>query len=93
MKLLLLCTLLAQLPPAAPRIVELASGDYLVPRAAFLLLDEEMKRLQAVEKQHRSESWAATVLVSSGVGLVVGVVAGVLAALAVGQKAQASPSP
>lgn len=50
---LTLSLMLAQLPPTAPRITLLASGDYLVPQAAFLAVDAEMKRLQAVEAKHK----------------------------------------
>lgn len=73
MKLLAL-SLLLQLPPTAPHVTRLASGDYLVPQAAFTAVDLEMKRLQAVEATHKGESWLTAILVSSAVGLVVGVV-------------------
>lgn len=66
-----LALLLAASPPA---ITKLPTGDYLVPAAAFVLIDNEMKRLQALEAQHRSESWVNVVLVSSLAGLVVGAV-------------------
>lgn len=71
--ILSLALLLAQTPP--PRVTLLASGDYLVPQAAFAAVDAEMKRLQAVEKAHKGESWLTAILVSSAVGLVVGALA------------------
>lgn len=93
MKTLMLCLALAQAAPDAPRIVQLENGDYLLPRAAFLVLDAEVKRLQAIEQQHRSERWLTTVLVSAGVGLVVGALAAGIAVYAAVPKAPASPSP
>jgi hypothetical protein len=80
--ILSLALMLAQLPPTAPRVTLLASGDYLVPQAAFLAVDAEMKRLQAVEAKHKGESWLTAILVSAGVGLVVGAAAGALAVYA-----------
>ncbi len=91
--ILSLALMLAQLPPTAPRVTLLASGDYLVPQAAFLAVDAEMKRLQAVEAKHKGESWLTAILVSAGVGLVVGAAAGALAVYAAVPKAPASPSP
>ena len=69
--ILSLALMLAQSPP---RVTLLASGDYLVPQAAFAAVDAEMKRLQAVEAAHKGESWLTAILISAGVGLVVGAV-------------------
>ena len=81
MSLLLTAALAA--PPDAPRIVQLKSGDYLVSPQAFEAIDSEMKRLQKVEREHKGEQWVTTVLVSSGVGLLVGaVVSGIVVAVA-----------
>ena len=88
----LLCVLLAQAVDA-PRIVRLENGDYFLNQAAFVRLDNELKRLQALELQHRSESWATTVLVSTLVGLVVGAAASGIVFLVAVPKAPASPSP
>lgn len=85
--LLSLSLMLAQLPPTAPRVTRLASGDYLVPQAAFTAVDLEMKRLQAVEAEHNGESWVTAILVSAGVGLVVGALAAGFAVYAAVQKA------
>jgi len=82
--------MLAQLPPTAPRVTLLASGDYLVPQAAFLAVDAEMRRLQAVEAKHKGESWLTAILVSAGVGLVVGAVAAGFAVYAAVPKAPSS---
>ncbi len=87
--ILSLALMLAQLPPTAPRVTLLASGDYLVPQAAFLAVDAEMKRLQAVEAKHKGESWLTAILVSASVGLVVGAAAGALAVYA----ASRAPTP
>ncbi len=90
--ILSLALMLAQLPPTAPRITLLASGDYLVPQAAFLAVDAEMKRLQAVEAKHKGESWLTAILVSAGVGLVVGaLVSGFAVYAAVPKAPSASP--
>lgn len=88
--ILSLSLMLAQLPPTAPRVTLLASGDYLVPQAAFVAIDTEMKRLQAVEAKHKGESWLTAILVSAGVGLVVGAVVSGLAVFAVVPKAPSS---
>lgn len=58
-------------------------------------LDDELKRLQGVERSHKAESWMTVVLVSSGVGLVVGsVIAGVVVGLVKSPApAAAPPSP
>lgn len=88
-----LSLMLAQLPPTAPRVTLLASGDYLVPQAAFAAVDAEMKRLQAVEKAHKGESWLTAILVSSAVGLVVGALAAGFAVYAAVPKAPSSLPP
>lgn len=86
----LLALLLAASPPS---ITKLPTGDYLVPAAAFVLIDDEMKRLQAVEAQHKGESWVTVVAVSSLSGLLVGALVTGLVAFAVGLKApSASPA-
>ena len=56
----------------APRIVKLRDDSYLVNKAAFVKLDDEMKRLQGVERLHKEESWVQTVMVSLAVGAAVG---------------------
>jgi hypothetical protein len=88
--ILSLALLLAQNPP---RVTLLASGDYLVPQEAFAAVDSEMKRLQAVEKAHKGESWLTAILVSSAVGLVVGALVSGFVVYAVVPKApSASPA-
>lgn len=68
-----------------PTAVRLDSGLLLSP-AAEKQLDDELKRLQAVERAHKEESWIKVVLVSAAVGLVIGAAAGASVALAVAPK-------
>lgn len=91
--ILSLSLMLAQLPPTAPRVTLLASGDYLVPQAAFAAIDTEMKRLQAVEAQHKGESWLTVILVSSVTGLVVGALAAGFAVFAIATTPKSSSPP
>lgn len=88
-----LALLMAQMPPSAPRVTLLASGDYLVPQAAFAAVDTEMRRLQAVEAAHKGESWLTAILVSAGVGLVVGALAAGFAVYAAVPKAPSASPP
>ena len=74
--------LLAQLDGGAsdvPRIVRLTDDQYMFNDAAVRKLDEETQRLQAVEAEHRSESWVSVLLVGMAVGLIVGIPVGVVA--------------
>jgi cell division protein FtsX len=57
--------------------------------AAEKQLDDELKRLQGVERLHRQESWLTVVIVSSGVGLAVGLAVG---ALVVGLAKKPAPA-
>lgn len=75
----------------APTAVRLDSGLVLNP-AAEKKLDDELKRLQGVERQHKGESWVTVVLVSLGVGLVLGAATGVAVTLAVKPAPGAPPS-
>jgi hypothetical protein len=68
-----------------PTAVRLDSGLLLSPPAEKKL-DDELKRLQEVERQHRSESWVTVVMVSSAVGLVTGFLVGSLVVTAVLKK-------
>ena len=67
----------------APRIIKLETGHYDVNEPAFKKLDNEMTRLQAVERQHEAESWWKPVLISLGVGFAVGLTVGVVVTVAV----------
>lgn len=69
----------------APLAVRIESGLLLNP-AAEKKLDDELKRLQGVERSHKAESWLTTVLVAVGVGLVVGAAAGASVALVAAPK-------
>ena len=78
----------------APHAVRLENGSLLLNPAAELRLDDEMKRLQGVERQHKAESWVTVVLISVGVGLVLGAATGVAVTLAAKPApAAAPPSP
>ena len=66
----------------APRVIKLTNGHYDFNPAAFLAVDEEMKRLQAQERAHKAEpEWYLPVLVGLAVGLTVGAVTGGAATL------------
>lgn len=60
--------LLAALLTSQPSVTRLRNGDYYVPSTAWAVLDGELKRLQAVEKNHEAESWLGVF----GVGALVG---------------------
>ena len=62
--------------PDAPLAVRTDTGLLLNP-AAEKALDDELKRLQGVERQHKNESWFKVVAVSAGVGLILGVAGGI----------------
>lgn len=70
----------------APIATRLESGHLDLNPAAEKHLDDEMKRLQQMERNHRSESWLTVVLVAVGAGLLVGAAAGASVALAVASK-------
>ena len=72
----------------APLAVRTESGLLLNP-AAEKQLDDELKRLQGVERLHRQESWLTVVAVSGGVGAVVGAV---IAGLVVGLTKKPAPA-
>lgn len=76
----------------APMAVRLDNGSLLLNPPAEKALDDEMKRLQGVERTHKAESWTTVVLVSSGVGLVVGAaIAAVVTGLALKPAPGAAP--
>ena len=76
----------------APKAVRLENGSLLLNKAAADAVDLEMTRLQGQERVHRSESWLTVVLVSLGVGLVLGAATGVAVTLAVKPAPAAPPS-
>lgn len=62
----------------APRVLKLTNGHYDFNPAAFTKVDDELKRLQQVERIHKQEpSHAAPVLIGLGVGLLTGAALGV----------------
>ncbi len=79
----------------APLAVRHQNGNLELNPLAEKALDDELKRLQGVERSHKAESWTTVVLVSSGVGLVVGAaIAAVVTGLALKPApAAAPPSP
>lgn len=65
----------AGVPADAPLAVQKADGTLVMNAAAAKQVDDELKRLQAVEQTHKGESWPKAILLSGAVGLVVGAVA------------------
>lgn len=63
----------------APKVTILPGDNYLFNKRAFDTTNTEMKRLQGIERLHRSEQWATPVII----GLVVGFVAGAAVAVPV----------
>lgn len=61
----------------APRILKMPSGHYDFNPAAFKRVDDELKRLQQLERVHLAEpQWFIPVIVGAVTGLVVGVLTG-----------------
>lgn len=50
-----------------PHIVPVPNG-YVFNQLAFDMVNAEVKRLQAVEQNHKAENWAGTVLLAAGIG-------------------------
>lgn len=75
----------------APLAERYADGSLLFNPAGAKTLDLELKRLQGVERLHKGESWITVVAISSGVGVVVGVLA-TTAAFFLKSVAPAAPS-
>lgn len=68
----------------APKATKLHNGSVLFNKPAFDKLDDELKRLQQVEREHKTEpSWVIPVAIGAAVGLVVGAAVGASVALAV----------
>lgn len=65
--------LVAGLLCSKPVVLKQVSGDYLVPAAAWSALDNELRRLQALEQVHKQESWLGVFAVGALVGLLVSV--------------------
>jgi hypothetical protein len=63
----------------APKVVKLPGDNYLFNKPAFAKVDDELKRLQAVERAHLGEpQWYVPVLVGLGVGTLAGLVTGLV---------------
>ena len=63
--------------PDAPMITRLTNDQYMVNAAAFNQIDNEVKRLQTVEAEHKGESWISVIAIGMVVGLVVGIPVGI----------------
>lgn len=63
-----------------PVVTHLEDGGYKVSSPAWLALDSEIRRLQAVEAKHQEENWPMTIIISASIGLLVG--AGTVAVVA-----------
>lgn len=73
----------AELPSDAPVAQKMSDGSVLLNPSAAKAIDDELKRLQGVERQHKAEEWVPVILLSVGVGILVGAAAvGVPVALA-----------
>ena len=73
----------AELPSDAPVAQKMSDGSVLLSPTAAKAIDDELKRLQGVERQHKAEQWAPVILISVGVGILLGAAAvGVPVALA-----------
>lgn len=58
----------------APRVVKLPTGHYDFNPAAFAKVDDELKRLQQLERVHKAEpSWATPLILGVVLGVVVAV--------------------
>lgn len=68
-----------------PRAITLENGSLLVNPQGVKALDDELKRLQGVERAHQEESWFKVVVVSVGVGILLGVGVGFAAGYAARQ--------
>lgn len=71
MKYLVLAALLAAdagVPGDAPRVMRLPGNNYLFNEPAYAQVDSELRRLQALEREHKGESWLGVLLVGMGTG-------------------------
>lgn len=74
------------IPADAPVALKLANGSVLMNKQAFEATDAEMKRLQALEKNHKAESWVTVFLVGLAAGALAGAAVAVPVTLAVTNK-------
>jgi hypothetical protein len=70
----------------APRIIRLDDGSLHVNQPAAKALDDELKRLQGVERVHSAESWVQVVAVSLLMGLLIGAGVGFATGYAAGKS-------
>lgn len=76
----------------APLAERLSDGSLKFNPTGAQVLENELKRLQGVERLHKGESWIPVVAISSGVGVVVGVIV-TLAVVGAANAAQAAKPP
>ena len=77
----------AALPTDAPRAEKQIDGSVLLNPPAAKAVDDELRRLQGVERQHKAEQWAPVILISVGLGILIGAaVVGVPVAIATASK-------
>lgn len=69
---LIAAAILSALPGDAPVVKHFPDGSYRMDAQTWEKLDTEVKRLQAVEDEHKKESPATAVLVATVVGILVG---------------------
>ncbi len=65
-------------PLEEPKVTILPDSTYLFNKRAFEVTNEEMKRLQGVERLHKSENALIPILIGLGVGTAVGVTTGIV---------------
>jgi hypothetical protein len=76
----------------APLILQLPNGHFDFNPPAVKAVDEELKRLQQLEREHNQEpSWATPVLVGLIIGVTAGLAAGVAGTLVVKSALDAKP--
>lgn len=76
-------------PTDAPRARLLPSGDVLMNKKAWDLADNEMKRLQAVERDHKNEqkpNFLPAFFIGAGLGLLIGAAVAVPVTISVVKK-------
>ena len=76
----------------APLAVRMENGHLDLSPAAESRINDEMVRLQGVERLHKAEKWLPVVMVSTGVGVAVGVAVTVAVMLLGAPKERPAPA-
>lgn len=58
----------------SPEILRQPNGDFLVSKMAFTLIDDELRRLQRLEREHKAEKWWPGVAISATVGFLLALI-------------------